>query len=68
LLVDTILGEDYYNLAMDEYHCCMLCCADIVDAYNAKFFKKVKNPFTYDKCEEIIDSSIREVEERRKKK
>lgn len=60
LLVETILGKDYYNTEMDVYHCDLRCCSDIIEAYNSKIFKRVQNPFTREKCETIITNSIQE--------
>ena len=61
LLIDSILGKDYYNMCMDTYHCDLECFSDIINAYNNKIFKKIKNPFTDKKCEEIIENSINSV-------
>ena len=66
LLVDTILGKDYYNECMDVYSCDLECCADIIYAYNHKKFRKVINPFTNEKCSEIIDNSIETVKKQNK--
>ena len=63
LLVETILGKDYCNMSMDVYGCDLECCADIVDAYNSKMFRKVSNPFTYETCTKIIDESIESVKQ-----
>lgn len=58
LLVDTILGKDYYNEYIDHYNCDLGCCRDIVYAYNHKILRHVNNPFTNKKCNEIINNSI----------
>lgn len=60
LLVDTILGEDYYNTGMDLYTCDLLCCLDIINAYNHRKIKKVKNPFDENRINFIIEKSIYE--------
>ena len=28
-LIDSVLGKDYYNMAMDVYECDRICCEDI---------------------------------------
>jgi hypothetical protein len=45
ILVETILGSGYYNMAADVYNSDLMCCSDIIDEYNRKIFKQVKNPF-----------------------
>lgn len=30
MMVDEILGENYYNMAMDVYDCDRICCEDII--------------------------------------
>jgi ATP-dependent RNA circularization protein (DNA/RNA ligase family) len=66
LLVDTILGKDYYNEYIDTYHCDLACCDDLIYAYNHKAFRKVHNPFTNEKINEIINNSIEAVEKENK--
>ena len=58
MLADTILGVGYYNNSMDVYACDLETCQDIVEQYNRKVFKQVRNPFTYDICKQITQESI----------
>lgn len=37
-MVDDVLGEDYYNLAMDVYECDRVCCEDITNKAKSKGF------------------------------
>ena len=34
LMVDNVLGANYYNMAMDVYDCDMICCEDITRKAN----------------------------------
>jgi hypothetical protein len=61
ILVKSILGEGYYNMSSDVYGCDLQCCSDIIDAYNSKVFKQVKNPFTSDMCDLITKNSINSI-------
>ncbi len=35
LLLNPILGDDYYNMAMDVYQCDLQCCKDIKHKYDS---------------------------------
>lgn len=37
-MVDDVLGEDYYNMAMDVYECDRICCEDITSKVKPKGF------------------------------
>ena len=41
-MVNDVLGEDYYNTAMDVYDADKICCQDITKKVNQKgFFRKM---------------------------
>ena len=42
-MVDKVLGDDYYNMAMDVYACDRICCEDITVKANRKFFDRLLN-------------------------
>ena len=42
-LIDEVLGEDYYNMAMDVYDCDRICCEDISRKCKQGFFSRLFN-------------------------
>lgn len=42
-MVKDVLGNDYYNMAMDVYEADKDCCEDITNKANEGFFKKILN-------------------------
>ena len=43
MMVDNVLGDDYYNMAMDVYDCDRICCEDITRKANRSVFEKLFN-------------------------
>lgn len=43
LMVDNVLGEDYYNMAMDVYDCDTACCEDITRKANRTIWQHLFN-------------------------
>lgn len=44
-LVNNVLGDDYYNMAMDVYDADRICCEDIVKKLNNSFLARFFNLF-----------------------
>ena len=44
-MVKDVLGEDYYNMAMDVYDADRICCEDITRKANMSIFCKLFNGF-----------------------
>lgn len=42
-LIDEVLGEDYYNMAMDVYDADRICCEDIAKKCKQDFFSRFIN-------------------------
>ena len=43
MMIDKVLGDDYYNLAMDVYDSDRICCEDITLKANRSIFDKLFN-------------------------
>lgn len=43
LMVDDVMGEDYYNIAMDVYDCDRICCEDITRKANRTIWQRIFN-------------------------
>lgn len=43
LMIDDVLGEKYYNMAMDVYDCDRICCVDITEKANRTIFQRIFN-------------------------
>jgi hypothetical protein len=41
LMVDDVLGVDYYNMAMDVYDCDKICCEDITREAKRTAFERI---------------------------
>jgi len=42
-LVNKVLGNDYYNMAMDVYDADRICCEDIARKANKTYFQRLFN-------------------------
>tara|TARA_R110000744_G_scaffold71891_1_gene144839 strand:+ start:1898 stop:2155 length:258 start_codon:yes stop_codon:yes gene_type:complete len=42
IMIDKVLGEDYYNMAMDVYDSDRICCEDITIKANETIVQKIK--------------------------
>ena len=43
LMIDNVLGEDYYNMAMDVYDGDRICCEDITRKANRTILERIFN-------------------------
>jgi hypothetical protein len=43
LMIDNVLGEDYYNMAMDIYEADRICCEDITRKANRTALERLFN-------------------------
>jgi len=43
LMVDDVMGKDYYNMAMDVYDCDKICCGDITRKANRTLLDRLFN-------------------------
>jgi hypothetical protein len=43
LMVDNVLGEDYYNMGIDVYLCDQICCEDITRKANKPIMERLLN-------------------------
>lgn len=62
LLVDTILGKDYYNMSCDTYRADIETISDLINAYNKHRLLKKDNPFNAIDINDFIDKNILLVE------
>ena len=42
-MVDDVMGEGYYNMAMDVYDCDRICCEDITRKANRTIWQRIFN-------------------------
>ncbi len=43
VMIDNVLGDDYYNMAMDVYDCDRICCEDITYKANRTALQRLLN-------------------------